>query len=126
MKINMSNLNGIKPLRPQANTAEQSLQSARDVQDAFRRFVGEAFFGQMLKSMRSTQGKPAYFHGGRAEEVFQGQLDQVMSEHMTEVSADKIADPMFRQQFPGHAAVLEQTTTGSSLSLNDLARVRRL
>ncbi len=54
----------------------------------------------MLKAMRSTVGKPAYFHGGRAEEVFQGQLDQTMAEHLTKASASKFAEPMFERQFP--------------------------
>ena len=51
--------------------------------EAFHQFFGETFYGQMLKAMRSTQQKPAYFHGGRAEEVFQSQLDQVLAEEMT-------------------------------------------
>ena len=34
-------------------------------------------------------------HGGRVEEVFQKQLDQVMVEELTEASADSIASPMF-------------------------------
>lgn len=57
----------------------------------------------MLKAMRSTVGKPAYFYGGHAEEVFQGQLDQTMSEHLTKASASKLAEPMFERQFPQFA-----------------------
>jgi peptidoglycan hydrolase FlgJ len=126
MKIDMNNLNGIKPLRPSPASAEQQTEAAKEVRDTFRKFVGEAFFGQMLKAMRSTQGKPAYFHGGRAEEVFQSQLDQVMSEHMTEASADKIADPMFRQQFPRQAALLAQGEKNEMMTLNDLGPLRRM
>jgi peptidoglycan hydrolase FlgJ len=126
MKINMNNLNGIKPLRPGVASASEQLESAQEVRDTFRKFVGEAFFGQMMKAMRSTQGKPAYFHGGRGEEVFQSQLDQVMSEHMTEASADTIADPMFKQQFPHQAAILESNQNQSVLSLNDLPSWRRM
>ena len=66
----------------------------------FTQFVGEAFFGQMIKAMRATTGKPAYFHGGRGEEVFQGQLDQKLAEHLTEASAEQFAVPMFERQFP--------------------------
>lgn len=73
------------------------------LREQFTQFVGEAFFGQMLKSMRATVGKPAYFHGGRAEEVFQGQLDQQLSEHLTEASAARFAEPMFERQFPQFA-----------------------
>jgi Rod binding domain-containing protein len=126
MKIDTNNLNGIKPLRPGPASAAEQRESAKEVRDVFRKFVGEAFFGQMLKAMRSTQGKPAYFHGGHAEEVFQSQLDQVMSEKMTEASADQIADPMFRQQFPHQAALLAQGDKKTMLSLKDLPAWRRM
>lgn len=63
--------------------------------EAFRDFVGQTLFGQMLASMRSTVDKPAYFHGGRTEEIFQQQMDQILVEDITEASADKIADPMY-------------------------------
>lgn len=65
------------------------------LKEVFSRFVGETFFGQLIQSMRTSTGKPAYFHGGRAEEVFQGQLDQVLAEKMSEVSSQQIAEPMF-------------------------------
>ncbi len=65
------------------------------LRDAFRDFVGQTLFGQLLSSMRSTVGKPAYFHGGRAEEVFSQQLDQVLVERISEASASTVADPMY-------------------------------
>ncbi len=85
---------------PSADLALQGKGNVKEVREKFTQFVGEAFFGQMLKAMRSTVGKPAYFYGGRAEEVFQGQLDQTMAEQLTKASASKFADPMFAQQFP--------------------------
>ena len=45
--------------------------------------------------MRKTVGKPAYFHGGMGEELFQGQLDQVLVEHLSEASGDTFSKPMF-------------------------------
>jgi Rod binding domain-containing protein len=78
----------------------QGKGSEQELREKFSQFVGETFFGQMLKSMRATVGKPAYFHGGRAEEAFQGQLDQTLSQHMTKASASRFADPMFERQFP--------------------------
>ncbi|MBI3464527.1 MAG: rod-binding protein [Planctomycetes bacterium] len=68
----------------------------RAVREAFDSFVGEAFYGQMLKAMRKTLGKPAYFHGGQAEEIFQGQLDQVLSEKLTAAGAKSITEPMYQ------------------------------
>ncbi|HUY91233.1 MAG TPA: rod-binding protein [Pirellulales bacterium] len=65
------------------------------LREAFDDFVGETFYGQMLGAMRKTLGKPAYFHGGRAEEVFQGQLDQILAERLSEASASQFTGPMF-------------------------------
>lgn len=64
-------------------------------QKAFRDFVGQTLFGQMLKSMRSTVGESAYFHGGQTEEIFQQQLDQVLVEEISDAAAPQVADPMF-------------------------------
>jgi hypothetical protein len=65
------------------------------LREAFDDFVGETFYSQMLGAMRKTQGKPAYFHGGRAEEIFQGQFDQILAERLSEASASQFTGPMF-------------------------------
>ena len=70
-------------------------EATSEVQEKFTEFVGQTLFGSMLASMRKTLGKPAYMHGGRTEEVFQQQLDQLIVEDLTEASADSIASPMF-------------------------------
>ncbi len=78
--------------------------SGSEVKDAFSDFVGQTFFGQLIASMRKTVEKPAYFHGGRAEEVFQGQLDQMLAERISDVSREQFAEPMFElfmMQRPG-------------------------
>lgn len=66
-----------------------------DLKDAFHDFVGQTFFGEMIKAFRTTQQPSKYFHGGRAEEIFQGQFDQVLSETLSDSSAEQIANPMF-------------------------------
>jgi len=66
-----------------------------EARETFDKFVGEVFYGQLLKAMRSTQGKPAYFHGGRAEEIFQQQFDQVLTEELTKSGAEQFTGPMF-------------------------------
>jgi flagellar protein FlgJ len=62
---------------------------------AFDAFVGESLFAQTLRSMRKTLGKPAYFHGGRTEEVFQQQLDQVLAEKLSQSTGEKLSGPMY-------------------------------
>lgn len=85
--------NASRLLNDQANSLNQSDDG--ELKEAFQDFVGQTFFGQLLSSLRSTQGEVAYMNGGRAEEIFRGQLDQVLTEKISEASADKIADPMY-------------------------------
>jgi|GEM_PF-2231825 len=127
MKINPAQLHTIKPLKPKAPNHAEQLAAAQEARQAFQDFVGQTFFGQMLKSLRSTQGKPAYFHGGRAEEIFRSQLDQTLAEKMTDASADQIAGPMFKRQFPHQARLLaeEKKEQSKKLQLTDLDQLRR-
>jgi Rod binding domain-containing protein len=62
---------------------------------AFNAFVGETFYTQMLKAMRQTVGKPAYFYGGRAEEIFTQQLDQVVAQRLAQSADPKLTGPMY-------------------------------
>ena len=82
-------------LQPAETEAPSLKGNQTEVRKAFDQFVGEAFYGQLLGAMRKTVDKPAYFYGGRAEEIFQGQLDQTMAEQMTEASASTFTGPMF-------------------------------
>jgi hypothetical protein len=66
-----------------------------EVRQAFDSFVGETFFGQMIKAMRKSVGKPAYFYGGRAEEIFQEELDHTLAKDIAHASADQFTGPMF-------------------------------
>ncbi len=74
---------------------EASSGDDTEVRKQFDTFVGEAFYGQMLSSMRKTVGKPAYFDGGQAEEIFRGQLDQILAGELSKASAHSLTGPMF-------------------------------
>lgn len=97
---------------PSLSRQVEGLRQVRDsstpesdrVRDAFTQFVGETFYAQMLKAMRTSLGKPAYFHGGRAEEIFTSQLHQTLAEELADTSTERFVEPMFQQQFPRLAA----------------------
>ena len=78
-----------------ASELENQSKGSPELKQAFSDFVGETFFSELIKAYRSTQQPSAYFNGGRAEEIFQGQFDQLMAEELSQSSADQIADPMF-------------------------------
>ncbi len=44
--------------------------------------VGTTFYGTLLKSMRESDWKGKYGHGGRGEEVFSAQLHGVLAERL--------------------------------------------
>ena len=79
-----------KPSAPAGKTAENPA-----LRKAFDQFVGETFYGQMLQAMRKSQTKTPYFNGGRAEEVFTQQLDEVITKKLAESSASKLSGPMY-------------------------------
>ncbi len=81
---------GVKPTPPAKAADNPALHKA------FDQFVGETFYGQMLHAMRKSQGKPAYFNGGRAEEVFTQQLDQALTKKLAETSSGKLSGPMYK------------------------------
>lgn len=124
----LPNLNSLQSAAKPAPTGAQ-VREAMEVRDAFSQFVGEAFFVQMFKAMRQTVGKPAYLHGGRGEEVFQSQLDQTMSEQLTQRDGSRLSEAMFARQFPNQAEVLQAAKAAGvkpePAGLDRLATLRR-
>ncbi len=80
-----------RPLAP----SPESRAPRSEVREAFHDFVGQTFFMQLLSEMRKTVDKPAYLHGGQAEEIFQAQMDQVLAERLSDASAETFSGPMF-------------------------------
>jgi|GEM_PF-2109008 len=77
--------------------------SREEFQRLYQQSIGGTFFRQMMKALRSTTGQAAYFNGGQAEKIFQGQLDELMIEKLSEASGGMFSDAMFEQQFPEFA-----------------------
>ena len=54
--------------------------------------VGTVFYGTLLKTMRASNLKGQYGHGGRGEEVFQAQLDQTLADQAGQAASFNLAD----------------------------------
>jgi hypothetical protein len=80
--------------RPTAPSAKHADNPA--LRKAFDEFVGETFYGQMLKAMRKSQGEVAYFGGGQAQQIFTQQLDQALTKKMTHIGAHELSGPMYQ------------------------------
>lgn len=84
---------------PMGQAGQPTEDGDSELKHQFTTFVGQTLFGQLFKAMRSSLGKPAYFHGGRTEEVFQQQLDQVLADRMTLAQGGRYAQAMYDLQF---------------------------
>lgn len=84
-------------LPPPLPTADKAPAADSDdaARDKFNEVMGEMLLTQVLKSMRKTVGKPAYFDGGPAEEMFTQQLDQVLAQKIAKTSGDKLLGSMY-------------------------------
>jgi hypothetical protein len=96
MTSSLSSFNTIS----QAQLASGASPSVVDPQqiserEAFDRFVGGTFYRQLLGAMQKTVGKPAYFHGGQAEEIFRSQLNEMLADKMAEATAEQFTGPMY-------------------------------
>ena len=58
--------------------------------------VGSVFFGTLLKTMRESELKGKYGHGGRGEDVFAAQLHGVLAERMGEASNHGVSEALYR------------------------------
>lgn len=104
-------LDALQPTKPQPNAEELK------VRQKFQEFVAGTFYQTLLKSLRSTVHKPAYFHGGQAEEIFQGQMDQVISENLSRDQGAVFADSLFDVYARQHGVATGPTPPAPSLDL---------
>ncbi len=85
----------------QSQAAGESLKRSSDAgKEALRadvgEFVGNVFYGTLLKAMQDSKLKGSYMHGGRGEEVFRGQLHMELAKRMGQAKNDPIANSLFK------------------------------
>lgn len=67
------------------------------LRQATDKLVGSLFYGTLLRQMRSSVLKGPYGHGGRGEEVFAAQLDQIFAERMGEARTTNLSEAVVRR-----------------------------
>ena len=78
---------------PKPSQTDSNDQQFREL---LHQFIGQTFIGQMLKSMRATQEENPFFHGGRAEEIYQGLLDMELTDQLTQATSKTLSEPMYK------------------------------
>jgi Rod binding domain-containing protein len=84
--------------KPVESVSAESATDAHDKQfrELLHQFIGQTLFGQMLKSMRATQEKNPFFHGGQSEEIYQSMLDMELTDQMTKATSKTLSEPMYK------------------------------
>ena len=88
-------LNAIGEGPEKAEVSEAAKAREAELREKFQDFVAGTFYKEMLKSLRNTQKKPAYFHGGQAEDIFQSRMDDQVTQDLARKHGDQIAGPLY-------------------------------
>lgn len=65
-----------------------------ELRRAVGEFVGNTFYGTLIKQMQASSFKTKYMHGGRGEDVFQGQLGIELAQRLGRSTNNPVADRM--------------------------------
>lgn len=69
-------------------------KEAADFRKQIGEFVGNIFYGTLIKQMQESSFKTKYFSGGRGEEVFQGQLGIELAQRLGRSANNPVADKL--------------------------------
>ncbi len=76
----------------------KTTEVARDLdrlRDVTGRVVGSVFFGTLLRTMRQSEMKGPYGHGGRGEDVFAAQLHDLLAERMGQTMRSGLGEVLY-------------------------------
>ena len=91
---------------------------AKQIREHVGEFVGSVFYGTLMRQMEDSTLKGKYGHGGRGEEIFQGQLNMELAKRMGRSPNDPIATCMYesimRHLGKGEQLVASQETAAAT------------
>ena len=65
------------------------------LKSVFQEFTAGTFYKEMLGAMRKGTGKPAYFHGGYAEDVFRAEMDRHLADDLAAKHGESFTEPLY-------------------------------
>lgn len=81
-------------------------------------FVGNVFYGTLLRQMEQTTIKGKYMHGGRGEEVFQSQLHMEYAKRLGRAPGDPIAERIYESMTRGKRAAEKRSSDPATTAIN--------
>jgi hypothetical protein len=96
MQISNATTSTLSPPDPQ----KAQRAALKELRTATNQVIGSVLLGPMLQSARNTSLKGDYGHGGRGEEVFQAQLDQILLERSGGAADNSLGQVLFDHLAP--------------------------
>ncbi len=90
----MASLGTINQTSATADAAKVAIKRLRETTD---QVVGSVFYGTLLKTMRAGTMRGKYGHGGRGEEIFAAQLDQLLADRAGAARGYDLGDAIVKQ-----------------------------
>ena len=66
-----------------------------EMRDRLGEFVGNVFYGTLIRQMQSSKLKGPFLHGGRGEDVFQGQLGMELAKRLGRAPNDPVTNHLY-------------------------------
>jgi hypothetical protein len=85
----MPSIDAVTSTQKPAGTGDAKLKKV------FTEFAAGTFYREMLGAMRKGTGKPAYFDGGYAENVFRAEMDRHITDNLADKHGDAFAGPLY-------------------------------
>lgn len=87
-----------------------------ELRDTVNKVVGTVFYEPLLRSTRNSSLRADIGHGGRGEEVFQGQLDQILAERVGLASGGSLSQSLVDRFARAARAHHESNTFGGTIA----------
>lgn len=82
------------PLDPKAIASDQLKDGPESAAQAMQQFVGETFYGMLLKQMRNTVMASDLFGNSSAKQMFESQLDQTLVQELATHHSEFLSRPI--------------------------------
>jgi Rod binding domain-containing protein len=82
------------PLDPKTVSSDQLKDGPESATQAMQQFVGETFYGMLLKQMRNTVIASDLFGNSSAKQMFESQLDQTLVQELATHHSEFLSRPI--------------------------------
>lgn len=115
--MNITSISGTRAAFEAAQGRPGAIGAATELteREAFQSAVAGTFFKMMLKSLHKMHDKPAYFHGGQAEEAFQNRMNELLAEDFARTHGAPLVESLYRASVQNRGDIVPEQSFSASV-----------